>query len=741
MPVRKSVPKRVALKRNERARHPQVAYDLAGIGFCALGLVCSVALARTNQAGIAGYWLAWVLRYAVGRGAWVFPGLTVALGLALILDRDRRPPTDIVAGCAVAGAAVLGMVHLVSFPAATPIPAAEQMGAAGGALGWLVGSAAYRLVGTPGGWVVLGALALAGVVLALNAPLGPILRRVGAAVANACTRPRRPKRETAKGRALVLRRNSEKANDANAGSDPEPKPAAPAWAVRRRQLAKQADPVSPPEPAKEPLQLDKPVETSIGPFQLPPLGILPQGDPGRDLTQEEREENVRILEATLANFNIEAKVVEISHGPTVTRYEIQLAPGIRVKKIESLADNIAMDLAAIYVRVEAPIPGKCAIGVEVPNRTPTTVLLRDVVDRPEFLQAASKLTVPLGMDVAGQPVYADLAKMPHLLIGGSTNSGKSVCLNSLIVGMLMRATPDELRLLLIDPKKVELSLYDGIPHLVYPVVKDVRQATGVLRWAEKEMHIRYDKLVETQTRNIDGYNKKVKDPHQRLPYILIVIDELADLMLRQGPEVETSITSLAQLARAVGIHLVIATQRPSVDVITGTIKANISSRIAFAVASHTDSRTILDKNGAERLVGKGDMLFLPIDAAKPIRVQGAYVGEAEIEALVRHLKAQGSPDFIADVVSPDSEAVRNDCETDDELFEQAVRLVVTSGHASTSMLQRKFKIGYTRAARLVDVMEQQGLVGPMDNAKPREILLSKEELDDYFRSRANGGLA
>ncbi|MGC8832931.1 MAG: DNA translocase FtsK, partial [Armatimonadota bacterium] len=496
------------------------------------------------------------------------------------------------------------------------------------------------------------------------------------------------------------------------------------------------EPEAQKEPEDAPQQQSVCVETSLGPYELPPMSILPSGCPLRELTQEEREENVRILEATLAHFNIEAKVVEISHGPTVTRYEIQLAPGIRVKKIESLADNIAMDLAAIYVRVEAPIPGKCAIGVEVPNRSPATVLLRDVIDRPEFMKAPSKLTIPLGLDVAGNPVYADLAKMPHLLIGGATNSGKSVCLNSIISGLLFRATPDEVKLLLIDPKKVELSLYDGIPHLVYPVVKDVRQAAGVLRWAEKEMHRRYDLLVETSTRNIDGYNRKVGDGDRRLPYIVVVIDELADLMLRQGPEVEASIASLAQLARAVGIHLVIATQRPSVDVITGTIKANISSRIAFAVASHTDSRTILDKSGAERLVGRGDMLFLPIDAAKPIRVQGAYIGESEIEALVAHLKKQGRPDYIAEVVTVDSSAFKGDAETDDELFEQAVRLVVNTGHASTSMLQRKFKIGYTRAARLVDIMEERGIVGPLDSSKPREILLKKEDLDKYFRARS-----
>jgi len=473
-------------------------------------------------------------------------------------------------------------------------------------------------------------------------------------------------------------------------------------------------------------------------FVLPPLTLLNAAPIAvSKRSQTELTDNVAIIERTLEQFNIGANVVEVASGPSVTRYEIQLAPGIKVSKIVSLADNLAMSLAAIDVRVEAPIPGKAAIGVEVPNATPVTVSLRECLDTPEFKNAPSKLTVALGKDVSGQFKYADLTKMPHLLIGGSTNSGKSVCLNVLIASLVYRATPQEVRLLMIDPKRVELSLWDGIPHLMHPVVKDVKQAAGIFRAALKEMDRRYDIFAQLGTRNIEGYNQRVTEP-ERMPYIVLIVDELADLMMQQGPEIETSICRLAQLSRATGIHLIIATQRPSVDIITGTIKANISSRIAFAVASQVDSRTILDMTGADRLIGRGDMLFMPIDAAKPLRVQGCYLSEGETNALVDYLKKQDKPDFtlaVAETGGSDSTrggGISSDEDEDDEFFEQAVRLVVNNGQASTSMLQRRFRIGYTRAARIVEMMEEKGIVGALNGAKPRELLVSKDEVEQMF---------
>jgi S-DNA-T family DNA segregation ATPase FtsK/SpoIIIE len=468
-------------------------------------------------------------------------------------------------------------------------------------------------------------------------------------------------------------------------------------------------------------------------FVLPPLKLLQAAKPAPENYGESGERREVLLQ-TLEDFGIGADIADVAHGPTITRYEIALDRGIKVNKIVSLADNLAMALAAIDVRIEAPIPGKSAIGIEVPNVKPTLVTLREVIERPEFQNAPSKLTFALGRDVTGTCRYADLAKMPHLLIGGSTGSGKSSGLNALITSLLYRCTPKELKLLMIDPKKVELSLYDGIPHLASPVITDVKQAPNLFRQAIREMETRYDKFAKAQTRNIEGYNSKVSG-EEKLPYWVIVVDELADLMMTSGPEIETSICRLAQLARATGIHLVIATQRPSVNVITGTIKANISSRIAFAVNSAVDSRTILDSVGADRLLGRGDMLFMPMDAAKPTRIQGCYVSEEETHAIVEFLKKQDEPDYDvlpSSLVVTNTETEAEDDEADDELFEAAVRLVVTGGSASTSMLQRRFKIGYTRAARLVDMMEQKGIVGALDGAKPREILKSRDEVEAMF---------
>ena len=474
-------------------------------------------------------------------------------------------------------------------------------------------------------------------------------------------------------------------------------------------------------------------------FKLPPLTLLKEAPPAvSKRSQEELTSKVHIIEQTLEQFNIGANVVEVASGPSVTRYEIQLAPGIKVSKIVSLADNLAMSMAAIDVRVEAPIPGKSAIGVEVPNATPMMVSLRECLERDEFKNAPSMLTFALGKDVAGQYKYADLAKMPHLLIGGSTNSGKSVCLNVIIASFLYRATPRDVRLLMIDPKRVELSLWDGIPHLMHPVVKDVKQAAGLFRAAIKEMDRRYDLFSVMGTRNLEGYNSRVPEA-EKLPFIVLIVDELADLMMQQGPEIEQSICRLAQLARATGIHLVLATQRPSVDIITGTIKANIGSRIAFAVASQVDSRTILDMAGADRLIGRGDMLYMPIDVAKPMRVQGSYLSENETNALVDYLKAQEKPQFAFAVAEGNMPASGmsggggdEGSDVDDQFFEQAVRLVVNNGQASTSMLQRRFRIGYTRAARIVEMMEERGIVGPLNGAKPRELLVGKAEVEQMF---------
>ncbi len=476
---------------------------------------------------------------------------------------------------------------------------------------------------------------------------------------------------------------------------------------------------------------------SGAPFVLPPLDLLKVPDPVAAQDESDAVEKRETLLQTLEDFGIGAEISDVAQGPVITRYEVALERGIKVSKIVSLADNLAMSLAAMDVRIEAPIPGKSAIGIEVPNKIRQAVTLREVIDRAEFRNAPGKLTFALGKDVTGVCRYADLAKMPHLLIGGSTGSGKSVGLNTLICSLLYRCTPRDLKLLMIDPKKVELSLYEGIPHLAAPVITNVKQAPSIFKQALREMETRYDKFAKAGTRNIEGFNAKVASEEEKLPYWVLIVDELADLMMQSGPEIEQAICRLAQLSRATGIHLVIATQRPSVNVITGLIKANVSSRIAFAVNSAVDSRTILDSTGADRLIGRGDMLFMPMDAPKPMRIQGCFVSEAETEELVNYLKAQGAPKFdvlpsTLAMVEEDESHASDMTDSEDELFEPAVKLVVTNGQASTSMLQRRFKVGYTRAARLVDMMQERGIVGPLDGAKPRDILMSRPEVDAMF---------
>lgn len=475
------------------------------------------------------------------------------------------------------------------------------------------------------------------------------------------------------------------------------------------------------------------------PYHFPSLDILAKGK-GSQSNGEEVAHNAMMLENVLSNFGITAKVVNATQGPTVTRYEIEPAPGVKVSRIVNLTDDIALNLAAQHIRMEAPIPGKSAIGIEVPNKTTEAVHLRDVLDCSDFKDARGGIPVGLGKDIAGKPVITDLAKMPHLLVAGTTGSGKSVCVNTLISSILFSRKPEEVKLLLIDPKMVELSIYNGIPHLMAPVVTDMKKAAAVLRWAVREMEARYKAFAASGKRDIKSYNEA--HPKAAMPLIVLIIDELADLMMTAPDDIEESISRLAQMARAAGIHMVLATQRPSVNVITGSIKANVPSRISFAVGSQIDSRTILDMAGAEKLLGKGDMLFAPIGANKPIRVQGAFISDDEVEHLVEFVKAQREPEYD-DTVTQEAEketekesSEENDIYRD-ELLERAVNLVMESGQASVSMLQRRFRIGYTRAARLVDTMEDLKIVGPSMGSKAREILMSPEQAKARYFSDSN----
>ncbi|WP_322904004.1 FtsK/SpoIIIE family DNA translocase [Paenibacillus sp. SGZ-1009] len=465
------------------------------------------------------------------------------------------------------------------------------------------------------------------------------------------------------------------------------------------------------------------------PYRLPPFSLLAKPQVNSNAAdQNDYMQIARKLETTLESFGVRAKVLEVVRGPAVTRYEIQPDVGVKVSRIVGLTDDIALALAAKDIRMEAPIPGKSAIGIEVPNNEVAMVTMREVMETQVFHESEARLSIAFGRDIAGQTIIGNLAKMPHLLVAGATGSGKSVCINGIITSILYKAKPDEVKFLMVDPKMVELNIYNGIPHLLAPVVTDPRRASLALKKIVVEMEKRYDLFSKSGTRNMEGYNNLVKDnPAAVLPYIVVIVDELADLMMVAAGDVEDAIARLAQMARAAGIHLIIATQRPSVDVITGVIKANIPSRIAFGVSSQIDSRTILDMGGAEKLLGRGDMLFMPVGASKPVRVQGAFMSDQEVEAIVNYCRDQGEAQYNEDIVPEIDDAVTTIEEQKDELFDQAVQIVVEAKQASVSLLQRRMRVGYTRAARLIDSLEAHGIVGPYEGSKPREVLVSPEQ--------------
>ncbi|KYH35781.1 DNA translocase SpoIIIE [Clostridium tepidiprofundi DSM 19306] len=471
-------------------------------------------------------------------------------------------------------------------------------------------------------------------------------------------------------------------------------------------------------------------------YTFPTIDLLEENNEHKSKKSDKREllNSATKLQDTLNSFGVKAKVIQVTKGPSVTRFELQPDPGVKVSKIVNLADDIALNLASSGIRIEAPIPGKAAVGIEVPNKEQLPVCLREVIESTEFSSSKNNLAFCLGKDIAGNCVVGDLSKMPHVLVAGATGSGKSVCINSLIISLLFKYSPENVKLLLIDPKVVELNIYNGIPHLLIPVVTDTKKAASALNWAVNEMTRRYKAFADNGVRNIEGYNYLVEQGKisEKMPWIVIIIDELADLMMVAPKDVEDYIARLAQMARAAGMHLVIATQRPSVDVITGMIKANIPSRISFAVSSQIDSRTILDSSGAEKLLGKGDMLFYPVGAPKPIRIQGAFISEAEVERVVEFIKVHvENIEYETDIINE----IDNNLNADnskknetDSLLSEAIEFVIKSNYASTSMLQRKFKIGYNRAARLMDEMEDRGIISARNGSKPRQVLVTKEQI-------------
>ena len=672
--------------------------------------------------------------------AWLVPvGAAIGFSAWLLWPKAPRPRAiDVVAGLV----AVVSLVGLFGLAAG-----------AGGAIGRGVDDALVGLFTRFGAWALLVAGLLIGLIVTIHFSPGALLvTAVGAVrVANA---------ERARLSELVATPGSEK-------SKPPPKPA-PATDLLTRSAASFA--TAPPTPDQrhvwdvdEPdVEDNKPTSVAVEgepaaakpapvlrvvaepedefpeiEWKLPSISMLDTVTARRERMADEIKRNVKVIESTLETFGVECKVVGVNPGPAVTQYEIQPGPGVQVKRITSLQNDLSLALAAAPLRIEAPIPGKSAVGIEVPNKAASLVTIREVIETAAFREGSNVLALGLGNDVSGQSIVADLTRMPHLLIAGATGQGKSVCINALITSLLFQVTPDHMRLLLIDPKRVELTGFNGLPHLALPVLVESHQAAAALRWAVAEMDRRYKLFSSEGVRNIAGYNDKAAQKLARpLPYIVIVIDELADLMMVAAGEIEELICRIAQLARAVGIHLVIATQRPSTDIITGLIKANIPSRIAFAVSSQVDSRVILDTSGAEKLLGRGDMLYQPVDAGKPTRIQGAFVSDQEVEGVISFWRSQGQVRYMDEILvegsGPEWDGERREERKLDPLFARSARAVAAEGAASVSLVQRKFNVGYSRAGRIVDQLAEHRVIGGYQGSKSREVLMTLPDVDELL---------
>jgi S-DNA-T family DNA segregation ATPase FtsK/SpoIIIE len=719
--------------------------EIGAIAVLAFALLSTVALA-TDQGAVLQWWRS-ALFALLGWAAWLVPLALGGIALELWFGFIRRESALPILGGLVIMAALLGLTrHYVG----------DDL--AGGFVGGVVAKAVAGLFGQIGAPIALGAMLLVGVVIAANRTIADLLKPVWR------QRPSsigglKPGTLIPGGTATRFERFFDEDDDEPAEPMrihiPEEKPrvraAVPAQAPKPS-LRDEDPPASGRSPiargpsAPEPTSLDserQPFSVSVAglasaavvaegvlhadppdtPWVLPAVELLEEGSAARS-GKGELVRNQRVIEETLSHFGIAASVVDVFVGPVVTRYELKPAAGVKLSRIEALSDDLALALAARSLRIEAPIPGKSVVGIEIPNLAIGLVSLRDVAESAEFRAGTSKLTVALGRDVAGSPIVTDLARLPHLLIAGQTGSGKSVLINSIITSLMLQATPDEVRIILADPKRVELAGFNGIPHLVTPVVTDHDKILNALYWATGEMDRRYRLFARAPARNIEKYNES-RTGQDRIPYVVLVIDELADLMMSAPIQVEKAITRISQLARATGIHLVVATQRPSVDVITGLIKANIPARVAFATASSVDSRTIIDMTGAEKLLGRGDMLWLPPDSPKPTRAQGVFVSDPEIDLVTRHWKQQREPHYDLSILEDKERARARDDggdEIDDDRYEEAVEIVQRAGQASVSMLQRKMTIGFARAGRLIDVMEQQGVIGPSQGpGKMREV--------------------
>jgi S-DNA-T family DNA segregation ATPase FtsK/SpoIIIE len=674
--------------------------------------------------------------------AWFVPVAAVlGLGAYLLWPRAPRPrPVDLVSG-AVAVIALVGIFGLLGH---------------GGSVGLGIDGAVIQVFGHVGAWAVLVALLVIGLIVTVHFSPGALLATVVATgraalaertrLENLVSPPAPTKSKDGKGPKAAPATRDELAKSAASFAAPPPvlEPAKP-WEMEEEAEAAKApakgereapddEPATPPA-----LRVVAELEDDLPEidWKLPSITLLDTVTARRERMADEIKRNVKIIESTLETFGVACKVVGVNPGPAVTQYELQPGAGVQVKRITALQNDLSLALAAAPLRIEAPIPGKAAVGIEVPNKSASLVTIREVLETAAFREGTNKLALGLGNDVSGQSIIADLTRMPHLLIAGATGQGKSVCINALITSLLFQVTPEHMRLLLIDPKRVELTGYNGLPHLALPVLVESHQAAAALRWAVAEMDRRYKMFSAEGVRNIAAYNDKATQKLARqLPYIVIVIDELADLMMVAAGEIEELICRIAQLARAVGIHLIIATQRPSTDIITGLIKANIPSRIAFAVGSQVDSRVILDSGGAEKLLGRGDMLYQPVDAGKPTRIQGAFVSDPEVEGVVNFWKAQGGPRYMEEILEEGAGTEWERGETTerklDPLFARSARAVAAEGSASVSLVQRKFNVGYSRAGRIVDQLAEHHVVGSYQGSKSREVLMTLPDVDDLL---------
>lgn len=761
--------KKERTRRNNKKIEFTFNREVLGILLAAFAVFMLCALAGLAT-GSAGDFLKKVLTYALGVGAFLFPLYVLVLGIGYVVNHEHLRFSKKFFTLLLFLVSVLSLWHMYKVPEGHEL-LPEYLMTGGGLLGGAIVFVLTKAVGRIGSVIVLVASALASMVLSgkfsLRSPLLTAQDGVKEG-ADAVAQKWEDYQERRKKHHDSFYDQEKDDGSYNRKPEPEKKPtlaerlkervaaagAAPLLKFQKEQVGtgepprkftittaedarNQEEPQwEAPAPEAQTARLENAETGEVIPYEFPPLDLLNRDKPvNKKNFQAEIEAQGGTIEQTLHDFGVNATLVNVTKGPSVTRYELEPAPGVKVNKIQNLSEDIALKLAVSSVRIE-PIPGKAAIGIEVPAKTSEPVSFRSIVDCPEVKNAKGKLCIGLGKDISGRVVVADLSKMPHLLIAGSTGSGKSVCINTIICSLLYKAAPDEVKLILVDPKVVELTNYNGIPHLLTPVVTGPKQAASALHWAVVEMERRYSLFAKTQVRKIDDYNALVQ-PGEKLPFIVVIIDELSDLMMVAAVDVEDAILRLAQKARAAGIHLILATQRPSVDVLTGTIKANIPSRIAFAVSSQIDSRTILDASGAEKLLGRGDMLFFPTGANKPIRVQGAYIADDELNRVVDFIKAEAIPTSYSQEVTTQqlngAEGEKKDeGSEEDELFQDAVELVMATQQASSSMLQRKFRIGYTRAARLVDAMEEKGIVGPADGSKPRPLLMSPTTIKEKF---------